>query len=341
MTLPFRRRHHDSESGHDRARALISDELQAQLGSDDTAWLARHLDACAECRRDQEAYRADRDLLRGLRDTTPEPPRDLWARTAAALEREARRRHGGAARRVEPTARSRWRGFPLGAAAAALIVVVVLGTTFVPQPTPPTATAGQSAVAVTTPIVGPTPIAVAAKPVGILREAPDGSWELVFSRVDEVCPPSDPSCVPKLGTGPEKKVDLGKRPSTVTLSPTAQSLVVESAGDETTASAILVVPVEPGPTVTQEPTVTPSSVPGSGEPPSPAPGSPVPTPAGAIAIATGVMVVGDVAYSEDGRWLAFSAAPSDGSTGPDLYLWSVGEASATAVTSDHLTYFSA
>jgi hypothetical protein len=53
-----------------------------------------------------------------------------------------------------------------------------------------------------------------------------------------------------------------------------------------------------------------------------------------------VIVVGEAAYSEDGRWLAFSARPSDGSTGPDLYLWSVGAPAATPVTTDHQTYFS-
>ena len=52
-------------------------------------------------------------------------------------------------------------------------------------------------------------------------------------------------------------------------------------------------------------------------------------------------VVGEAAYSADGKWLAFSARPSDGSTGPDLYLWHVGDATATPVTTDHRTYFSA
>jgi hypothetical protein len=60
---------------------------------------------------------------------------------------------------------------------------------------------------------------------------------------------------------------------------------------------------------------------------------------GPFAIVSGVDVVGDVAYSPDARWLAFSAAPADGSTGPDLYVWAVGDAAATAVTSDHRTYF--
>jgi hypothetical protein len=51
-------------------------------------------------------------------------------------------------------------------------------------------------------------------------------------------------------------------------------------------------------------------------------------------------MVGEAAYSSDSKWLAFSARPSDGSTGPDLYLWSVGQPTAIAVTSNHRTYFS-
>src|SRR5215211_3317096 len=102
MTLPFRGRHHDQESTHDRARALVSSELLQQLGNDDGTWLARHLEACEECRRDRDGFKADHELLQSLRDTTPQPPRGLWARTAAAIDREAasrRRAPAGAAAR--------------------------------------------------------------------------------------------------------------------------------------------------------------------------------------------------------------------------------------------------
>ena len=88
MTLPFRRRHHDAESGHDRARMLMSDGLLADLDPKDAAWLGRHLDGCIECGRDWKAFRADHRLLRSLRDQQPEPPRDLWARTSARSQAE-------------------------------------------------------------------------------------------------------------------------------------------------------------------------------------------------------------------------------------------------------------
>ena len=54
--------------------------------------------------------------------------------------------------------------------------------------------------------------------------------------------------------------------------------------------------------------------------------TPEPTVATALAIASGVKVVGEsAAFSPDGDWFAFSARPADGSTGPDLYLWRVGD----------------
>jgi hypothetical protein len=64
-------------------------------------------------------------------------------------------------------------------------------------------------------------------------------------------------------------------------------------------------------------------------------------PRGAVEIATGVTVVGETLYSPKGDWLAFSARPSDGSRGPDLYLWHVGDPTAVVLTDDHATSFSA
>ena len=45
-----------------------------------------------------------------------------------------------------------------------------------------------------------------------------------------------------------------------------------------------------------------------------------------LAIISGVKVVGQsAAYSPDGAWFAFTARPSDGSDGPDIYVWRVGD----------------
>lgn len=355
MTLPFRRRHHDSDAGHDRARTLMSDELLAPIGEDDEAWLARHVDMCAECRRDRLAYGENRELLRSLRESPPEPPRDLWARTSAALDREARNRPA-AARGGGGSRQGIWRGFPLGAAAGVLVLVIVLGSRLFPQPTLPSATTpGASAVAVvpTSQAVEPTPISIDTEPIRFARTGSDGSLEIVFSKIDEVCPSSVPDCRPDIDSGPAQSVDLDSKPSKLTISPHADQLVVEPADELGPSGRILVLPV---PEATPVATEGPSSVPVTPGPPTlepSAPASPEPsdqpslgptpeaTPEGQIEIASGVTIVGDLAYSEDGTWLAFSARPIDGSSGPDLYLWAVGSPSATAVTSDHRTYFSA
>jgi hypothetical protein len=53
-----------------------------------------------------------------------------------------------------------------------------------------------------------------------------------------------------------------------------------------------------------------------------------------------VIVVGGIAaYAPDGSHFAFSARPADGSVGPDVYVWTVGDAEARAVTFDHASVF--
>lgn len=353
MTLPFRRRHHDSDAGHDRARALMSEELLAGIGEEDAAWLTRHVEACAECDRDRVAYRADRELLRTLRTKAPEPPRDLWARTAAALDREAGSRAMGATVDGRRVGRAIWRGFPLGAAAGAIVLIVVLWTSGLGPTIPPSGTPPGSLVAVASQPLEPTPIAIDAADIGIVRTASDGSLEIVFSKVAAVCPHSVPDCGPLIASGQARPVHLDSKPSTMAISPDSEQLIVEPAGEFGSSGHILAVPV---PTATPTPTEAPTQVPGSPGPPTIEPTAPAtaaptdqpsleptpePTPAGQVEIASGVTIVGDLAYSQDGRWLAFSARPIDGSTGPDLYLWAVGSPSAIAVTSDHRTYFSA
>ena len=46
------------------------------------------------------------------------------------------------------------------------------------------------------------------------------------------------------------------------------------------------------------------------------------------------------AYSADGQWVAFSARPADGSYGPDVYAWRLGDPKARLLTADHGSVFS-
>lgn len=349
MTLPFRRRHHDAESGHERARTLMSDALLTALAPEDAAWLGRHLDGCAECGRDWKAFRADRKLLRTLRDRPLEPPRDLWARTSAALDEEANRRGApatarAAGRRPGGTGGG-WRALPLGAAASVAVLAVAIGVLiWNPTGLPMASPRATLPPVVVGPTAAPTGLLLPeADPVAIFRQNPSGSWELVYSDVTEVCPSSNKGCVPK-PRGDVQSVDIGEPPSQIALND--DQLVIASEPRDGSGGIVLVVPVDkpgasPTPTiVVTEPPSTPTEAPSTDGTPAPPTATPFPTPPGSIAIATGVSVVGDVAYSKDGRWLAFSARPADDSTGPDLYLWKVGDPLATAVTSDHQTYFS-
>ncbi len=94
---------------------------------------------------------------------------------------------------------------------------------------------------------------------------------------------------------------------------------------------------------TDAPILAPVEVPAatlaSGEPVPSELSGPEPSP-GAIAIITDVVVVGrSASYSPDGAWFAFSARPSDGSAGPDIYVWHVGDLQARALTTDHSSVF--
>ena len=195
----LRRRAGQSVVIHDRARSLAARRLDEPLEAADAAWLADHLAGCAACRSVAAAYEADRLLLRGLRDRQPEPPRDLWARTAAAIERESAA-HGGARR----TTGGRRRGPALGILAGVAVIAVVIGATVLsggylngppsvaivpPATLPPVAAVPSS----TTP--GPTPLAVGAGSVGWVGAEADGKFAYNVTKVNEVCPAErQPDC---------------------------------------------------------------------------------------------------------------------------------------------------
>src|SRR5690349_1532015 len=107
---------------HDRARAALSDQMDGVLDATETAWLDEHLAGCPDCRRTADEYAAQRFELRKLRDRQPLPPRDLWARTAAAIELESERRSI-----ARGPSRRRSIALPSAFIATALAVVVMAG----------------------------------------------------------------------------------------------------------------------------------------------------------------------------------------------------------------------
>ncbi|MEO8468706.1 MAG: hypothetical protein ABI573_03450 [Chloroflexota bacterium] len=338
MTLPFRRRHNDAEASHDRARALIANGFTTPNEPIDVTWLDDHIAGCAECAADLAAYAADRELLRALRDHAPEPPRDLWARTAAAIEQDHARR-GRGARALRATGSWRIGRIPVGVASGLLVVVVVLGVSLAPRGGIPLAsTPGSSQdVAVGTPKAEATPIGVTAGNLAWIQSGPDGSYEFRRAVVDSVCPDSKSGCA-TLDLGSTTRISLEQPPQAVVESPTGSEIVVVTSPASVGGTDILVVSVPTAPPV-------PQTTPSAAASPETAPPSPTVLPSGSIeptvghSIVSGVAVVGDTAYSPDGKWLAFSARQADGSAGPDLYLWHVGDELATQISANHRTFF--
>jgi hypothetical protein len=115
-----------AERVHAKARMRAAQAIDVDLQPEDAAWLSEHLSGCADCRAVGAEYRALHDELRGL--ASPEPPRDLWARTSAALDgvdRSGAHRSGksaGSRRRLAAFNRSL-----LGSAVAVGVTVALAG----------------------------------------------------------------------------------------------------------------------------------------------------------------------------------------------------------------------
>ena len=68
--------------------------------------------------------------------------------------------------------------------------------------------------------------------------------------------------------------------------------------------------------------------------------TPEPTVAATLALANDITLVGQsAAFSPDGSWFAFTARPTDGSAGPDVYVWRVGDDQASRRTVDGTSTF--
>jgi hypothetical protein len=143
-------------------------------------------------------------------------------------------------------------------------------------------------------------------------------------------PPTDtpPATEPPTAT-PDVSVATGPTPP-----PTATPAVTATTSPDVSPSA--------GPDASASPSASPSATPeGSPEPATPSPTVAVsPAPDGALEIARNVIVIGGLAaYSPDGSHFAFTARPADGSAGPDVFSWSVGDPEAHALTTDHASVF--
>ena len=379
----IRRRPDHWGTPHERARVRAAERLDGPLGLAEATWLEEHLAACADCAAVAASYADDRAALRALRDTAPQPPRDLWARTAAAIERESVGRG-----RSQAPERAPRRRIPLGVLSGVAVIAVVIGASALsggwlafPAPAPDGVASGGATATPFGPeasvgVAPPTPFAVGAGNVAWVRAGPDGTYYR-DAAIERVCPIGGSADCANVDAKQER-LDLGlaAAPRTIIGSPTDGQAVLVGDGDGGDKLLVMALPdgsdtagTEPGesgePTDTSEPTTTPppptstaTATPTtgpSGEPvesagptatpeatptsslePSP---TVVPTPESTMAaymeIAQGVSVVGEAAaFSPDGRWFAFTARPADGSAGPDIWVWRVGEQNATRLTTD-------
>ena len=379
-------------SPHERARMRIAERMSGDIGVDETAWLEAHLESCALCTAVAAQYTADRDALRALRGAAPEPPRDLWARTAAAIEQEAGGRPVTAAAASRRTSR-----IPLGALSGIAVIALVVGVSTLSGGignwnTPDSATDKPSDRVSTTggeegsEPVGPraTPFTVGAGAVSWVDKDADGRMGFNRADIDEVCP-SEMSGCPVLEQPTQERLALDTQPRTIIGSPTdGQAVVISDDLSGGTRLLLLDLPegtptpeatpsaaASPTPTATETardtaspslasetpapsadvPSSSPTESPGtdtSAGTPSPTPVlvsaspslSPSPSVAASLAIASDIELVGEsAAFSADGSWFAFTARPADGSRGPDVYIWRVGDATARALTTDGSTVF--
>jgi len=371
---------------HTRARFRAAERLQGPLDPTESAWLDDHLQSCPGCRAAATAYAAQRLELRSLADRQPVPPRDLWARTAAAIEQESVFRDRAGARRGRRSLLA-----PYALLSAALVVAVVIGTltssrlfhddgaTASPRSGGPSASGPGPLGSVP----GATPVILPGNKVEWISQDSNGDYQIVNTVVDQVCPASATPC-PTTAPTEQRPVDLNGDAKTVIGSPKGDQIVVfgDNGTPQTGNVSVTRIPPTPAPgvspspsdaapptppvtgppptappatptirptaTPTSHPTVSPTppivtSSPPASEPPLATPSvapsvdvTPSASPDGTVQIAHNVIVVGQAAsYSPSGTWFAFTARPSDGAAGPDIYLWRVGDAQARPITTDH------
>ena len=326
---------------------LAAARLDEPLAPADEVRLEAHLATCDACRERVTGYEADRAALRGLREMAP--PRDLWARTSAALDREqtraarSARSGGGQVAGGGPAGRRTVHG-AFAAALAMLVIVALVGSGFLPGfPGPLGGPNGAQA----------TPFDVEPQLLAYFSTR-DGEVGVYMGRIDRVCPEAAAENCPAIETDVRKVASFASDfvPQRLAVAPDGRSAAV--VGTSASGGAVYTLHFPDLATETPAPTVTASVRPtgdlpptGSSEPspdgaPTPLiPGSP--GPGGSVepeAIIDHVIVVGETpAYSADGSMLAFSAMPADGSSGPDIYLWRVGSDAAVPVTTDHGSIF--
>jgi hypothetical protein len=345
---------------HERARMLAAESVDSPLAPADAKWLASHLKSCPDCAAVAEEHLAIRHELASM--PVPEPPRDLWARTSAALD-AAEKKAGSPSASRSGAARASRQPVLSTSIAMAFVLVVAVASILVYRPAgSPSGSRNPSNIAFGSPgrsgqsSVPQGPLAVIqGKSIWIASTA--GVYEIKGGT--STCTASDGSCTTAnvtqtLGTirsnsavsaaiAPDASRAAVWTRGKIAVLPLAASSVPVSLDQLTprpTTAATPAATQTPPPTDTPAPIESPSSE-GTAE------ATPVVTPAATptaspapmtepIAILSGYEIVGpDPEFSPDGTMLAFSARPVDHGTGPDVFVWRVGQDLAEPVTFRH------
>lgn len=225
--------------GHGRWRELIATRLNGPLTRSELRSLSAHLRSCPACRQVDRDYREQRLRMRSL--AQPIPPRDLWARTSAALDREVARgsyRDSGFGRgfdhpqrRLPPSAALMTSLAAIGVIAAITVMQFAPVAEITPPPAPPRA----------------TPWTVSAQELAFIGL--DASEVYVYrTKVNQVCPASAPDCS-LTDEYVRTRVQLPRtmRTSTAALSPTGERLAVVGSTADEDVIAVLILPPEAEP----------------------------------------------------------------------------------------------
>lgn len=285
---------------HARFRSLLVQRMDEPLADADVADLEAHLEACPACRAVARDYQADRERMRAIRPQ--DPPRDLWARTSAALDREVADEFGtplgpGFGR---TSSRQRLR-VAIGSFLTLTLVLALAGGQLVPSPSPNLPTA--------------TPFEVPAQAVAFLSVADGGELTLYRASVDSFCPPPHLECSDGPDGEPVARLEMGFTARQMAMSEFGQVLV--SGRDDLGAEVFAIVTLPATATAAPPDPASPDASGGAGDP-SAAPASDEPIPDGTTTPTRDLLEATDPPTPEpsDGPDVLPSARP-DPSAQPD------------------------
>ena len=266
---------------HARYRELLAARLDRSLTRTENRLLVGHLRECLDCQQVERDYRDQGALLRSMH--TPIPPRDMWARTSTALDREVSRWSYRYPRRGRKpiVANGRLRSVPpsaLATAVAALGVVTVLAVLQLAPALTPEALPDDAADGSTARALRPTPFSVVSQPLTLVS-AGESDFSVYETQVSQVCPTTAPDCFDDKEFVRRSVTNVSIpnfRPQNAALSPTGGQIAFVSHNSENDVFAVVLL-LNDEPVRSFEPRPSFAAAPSSSA--SAASVSPTPTPA--------------------------------------------------------------